>query len=498
MPTLPQSREGSIKRGGTSTGGFQSASQRTILARPPLPRCFAPSGRCLPLLMSNSPDVAVTGISAVTAIGIGAAAFWDALCAGRSAVRPLDRREDDAPLAPDHWRTLTQPGVWLGAPMLGFDGAQYVRPRKAMKVMARELQTAFAASYLALQQALGEDMPWPPDLPGDRVATVFGSQMYYGPNSELVDAFAQAHDAQGRFQPSEFGASATRNITPLWMLKYLPNMPACHVGIALGATGANNTIVAGDVSSTSAIMESVGVLHRGIADWVICGAGGSQLSAARMLYRGDWEYPHVAVPLEHSSRPHCLDATGVIGGEAAAALILQPYQTDADRGPIAGAHARRSRPLAMVGGWASRFHPVASGQRGSADAISAAIEGALHQAGMSPDDIGAVVSHGIGDQQRDSAECYALQRSLPDVPLVMPTALLGHTGAAVGMVYAVTAVLMLQHDTIPPSALHGPAWPGWASRFVTRPQRLHGNAVLVLTHTSQGVANALILLAPAR
>lgn len=352
-----------------------------------------------------------------------------------------------------------------------------------MKVMARELQTAFAASYLALQQAVGQSTVWPPELAGDRVATVFGAEMLYGPHSELVDAFAEAHDSDHRFQPADFGASAIRNIMPLWMLKYLPNMPACHVGIAIGATAANNTIVAGDVSATSAIMEAVSVLQRGAADLVICGASGGQVIGTRMLYRGDWQYAHVAQPLEHSSRPHCSDATGVISGEAAAALILQ-RRSDSSQ-----------RPLAWVAGYASRFHAVEVGKRAAPQAISNAIQAALQQAGMQPSDIGAVVSHGIGDRLRDDSERLALQATLPRVPLVMPTALLGHVGAAVGAVYAVTAVLMLQHDTIPPSGLHGAAWSGWQSRFSDRCQPLGGRAVMVLTHTSEGIANAIILRA---
>lgn len=433
--------------------------------------------------MSQSPDVAVTGVAVVSAIGTGAPAFWDALLAGRSAVGVLDQREDGGPPAPTDWRSWDRPGVWIGAPILGFSGAQYVRPRKAMKVMARELQTAFAASYLALNQVTGMDSPWPPELPGDRVATVFGAQMYYGPNVELVDAFDQARDEQGRFQFADFGAAANHHITPLWMLKYLPNMPACHFGIAIGATGANNTIVAGDISSTAALMESAGVLQRGIADYVICGASGSLLSATRMLYRGHWDYPHPHDPLEHSSRPHCRDASGVVGGEAAAALVLQPLGNLGD-----------AQPLATLAGFASRFHPVAAGQRGSAAAISAAIQAALQRAGMQASDIGAVVSHAFGDRLQDDSERLALQAALPHVPLVMPAALLGHVGAAAGMVHAATAVLMLQHDTIPPSALHGlpHADPHWASRFLTAPRPLGSDAVMVLTHTGEGVANAVI------
>lgn len=437
--------------------------------------------------MSNFSDVVVTGVGPVTAIGIGIDDFWSALLSERKAVGSLDRRDDGGPKPAPDWVDSPMAGAWLGAPIVGFDGAQFVRPRKAMKVMGRELQTAFAAASLAMNQAELESAISSAAVQVDRIATVFGSQMFYGPVSELRDAVQRSRDEQGKYQVSLFGDAAMRDIIPLWMLKYLPNMPACHVGISVGATGANNTIVGGDVSSTAALIESLGVLSRGIADIVVCGGSGTQLDATRMVYRGDHPFPDVARPIECSSRPHTLESRGIVGGEGAAAIVLETADHAKHRG---------AEPMAVIAGCASRFSVVANGQRGSSQSIRLAIQAALAQANLSASDVGLVISHGTGDPLRDAAEKEALDHELPAAPLVMPIGSLGHVGASIGAIYLAIAVLAIQKRMIPPAFLNGQTHSDWQARFSQGNQVLAKPVVAVLTHTSQGVANAVILRSP--
>lgn len=434
--------------------------------------------------MSNVSDVVVTGVGPVTAIGIGIDEFWSSLVAGRRAVGSLESRDDGGPKPPANWQELPLAGAWLGAPIVGFDGAQFVRPRKAMKVMGRELQTAFAAASLAMAQAELQAAISSGAIQVDRIATVFGSQMLYGPVSELRDAIQRSRDADGKYQISLFGDAAMRDIIPLWMLKYLPNMPACHVGISVGATGANNTIVSGDVSSTSALIESLGVLTRGIADIVVCGGSGTQIDSTRMVYRGDHSFPTVADPIECSSRPHTIDSCGVVGGEGAAAIVLETAEN---------ARRRGAPPLALVAGAASRFASVDHGQRGSSKSIELAIQAALDQAKLSADEVGLVISNGTGDPLRDAAEKTALDHMLPAAAVVMPIGSMGHMGAANGAVYLVIAVLAIQNGLIPPSFLNGQPDTQWQARLADSCRPLAKPIVAVLTHTSHGVANAVIL-----
>lgn len=452
--------------------------------------------------------VVITGLGVVSSIGIGADAFFDALLSGESGITSLAERTDEgAKPAAD-----SQPaGLWIGGPIIHFDAKQYVRPRKALKVMCREIQTSFAASQLAIEHAgLSDRLPdlavadsgnaaAMPDrfAPAD-VGTVFGSEMFYGPPSEMEDAMRACFDDDGRFDESAFGAAAMKKVLPLWMLKYLPNMPACHVGIALGAHGPNNTLVLGDVSGPAAMIEAAGVLHRGIARMMIAGAAGTRINTTRMNYRGDLPIASVYNPLHLSSRPYDPASVGVVGGEAAVSLVLE---TDDD------VSARGGKVIARLVSHASRF--IGSGgmglpqrtsdigamnSRGSVAAIAAAVRGALDSAGLQNQDIAAIVGHGMGDPVIDAAERSAIESTLPSVAVTSPMASIGHTGAASGSMALATGMMMIDRKMIPPTI--GDAALDGSLNLVRNARPLAGDYVMCLTHTSEGNATAVILGSP--
>jgi 3-oxoacyl-[acyl-carrier-protein] synthase II len=428
-------------------------------------------------------DVVVTGLGALSSIGIGIDAFWQSLRDGVSGIRSLEDRDDEGPKPPANWRQLQSAGCWIGGPIIGFDAAQFVRPRKALKVMGRELQTAFAASQMAmdesgLPQAIESGL-----LTKESVATIFGSQMLYGPASELLDAVRHSMNDEGNVDIAHFGSAAMRDIMPLWMLKYLPNMAACHVGISIGALGPNNTIVSGDTSATAALIESISTLERGAAKAVVCGSTGSRIDETYLVYRGDTPLASVHREVNQSSRPHSSDADGIVFGEAASATVLETREH---------AVARDAKALAKLAGYASRFHKPVNHARGSSNAIQLAISGALKSASMGASDIGLVISHGNGDPVRDAAEQAALSQALPTTPLCMPIALTGHCGAATGGIAVVAAVLSLVHQTIPATPAHGDVLESLHGRCESSPRPLEKNAVMVLTHNSHGNANAVI------
>jgi 3-oxoacyl-[acyl-carrier-protein] synthase II len=433
-------------------------------------------------------DVVVTGIGVVSAAGIGVDSFWDSLRDGKSGITSLEHRDDDGPKPPADWRQSVLAKHWIGGPVIGFDAAQFVRPRKALKVMCRELQTAFAASQMAMEQAGLAAAIEKGDVHKDHVATIFGSQMLYGPASELLDAVKNSMNGDLHCDIAKFGTAAMRDIMPLWMLKYLPNMAACHVGISIGATGPNNTIVAGDVSAMSAMIESIGALRRGNATAVVCGATGSRIDETYLVYRGDSPVAQLADDVSHGSRPHAVDASGIVPAEAASALIIETRQS---------ALARGATPLVSIQGFASRFAKPTQGKRSSALAIQLAIEGALMSADRKAADIGVVFSHGTGDPQRDEAERIALTNALPGVAICAPIAITGHSGASATGVNTVAAILSLIHETIPAQPQHGAIHPAIAPRFSDRPRPLKQPTALVLSHNSQGNANALVLVAQA-
>ena len=123
--------------------------------------------------MASEPEIVVTGVGVVSPIGIGRQSFWNALQQGVSGVRPLVGF--DASAMP----------VRFGAQLTDFDAKTYVKPRKALKVMCRELQTAVAAATLAV-----EDAQWVPDPEhADRVGPDVGREMREGESDELSDLY---------------------------------------------------------------------------------------------------------------------------------------------------------------------------------------------------------------------------------------------------------------------------------------------------------------------
>ena len=382
--------------------------------------------------------IVLTGSSAITAAGIGLDPLIESI---RTGHRHLSRRDG---------HLLTQ--------IENFQPKQYVRPRKALKVMCREIQTAFAASMLAAEHAglVDDQNQLSPGVDVHRLATVFGSEMLYHP-ADLAEAMRVAiagHVADPSVDPADtvaFGRDGMRHITPLWLLKHLPNMAACHVGISLGALGPNNTLVTGDVSGVDALAESVSCLRRGVADTAVVSASGTRINETRFTYRCDAPPPIDDRPDGKIGLPADPTSTGVILGEAAASVIVET---------AASAAARRAAPIATVDAIAQRFVPSAAlslahrtaslttdHPRSNRQSIAAAIQSALCAAGHPNIDL--VVGHCSGDPIADAEELAAIAEinELTNARTVHPITAIGHTGAASGLLSVTVAAALLDNTT---------------------------------------------------
>ncbi|OUT59893.1 MAG: hypothetical protein CBB71_09120 [Rhodopirellula sp. TMED11] len=445
--------------------------------------------------MTHDP-IAITGVGLVTAIGIGNQEYFDGLLSGHNGVTSLaDRTDGD--VTPDENEPVD--GVWVGAPITAFEPKKYVRPRKALKVMCREIQIALASAHLALEHA-GIEGPLTDDgaLSPSRVGTVYGSELYYTPPADLVDSIRSSVDEAGEVMLSDFGAAVRRDVMPLWMLKFLPNMPACQVSIAINAQGPSNTLVAADASGPNALAEAISYLQRDLADLVLCGSSGTRIGALRLAYHGD--LPTVQRgerSLEHTAVAHGREACGVVGGEGAASLTLEPLTRAQQRGAtvmgIVSSIASRFVAAESIrsGTYSGELHPKHS--KGSAPALKLAIQAALEQADLTADQIGAVVSHAVGELGMDQAERTALAETGINAPLVAPYASLGHTGAASGMIELATAALITANNQVPPTRNADLAA---EDCFLQTPQFLKQPHVLALSQTCEGAATAAIISQP--
>src|SRR5690349_19822111 len=151
--------------------------------------------------MTSSREVVITGWGVVSPIGIGRPAFTESLRSARSGVKVLPI------LAENRFP------VHFGGEVSEFDGKQYVTPRKSMKVMAREIQFAFAAAALAFQDSSLNTS----EIDHNRFGVVFGSEMFHSAPDEITDAYRKCF-VDGKFEFSQWGDRALSNLYPLWML----------------------------------------------------------------------------------------------------------------------------------------------------------------------------------------------------------------------------------------------------------------------------------------
>jgi 3-oxoacyl-[acyl-carrier-protein] synthase II len=420
--------------------------------------------------MPPKQEIVITGIGVVSPIGIGKDAYWTSLCEGRSGVRRLD-------LYPDGAEGLPAP---FGAPVADFDAKQFVRPRKSLKVMSRDIQLAFVAADQACADAGIQEHRADPE----RLGVVFGADLMTCELPEMVSVYRSCV-VDGKFDFTRWGQAAMSEMYPLWMLKYLPNMPACHIGIAQDARGPNNTITLKEASSLSAIAEAARVIQRGQADVIIAGGASSQVHPANWTRSRAFPFSHYEGDPDRASRPFDAQRDGFVNGEGAAAFILETR---------AHAEARGAAVLARLLGFASRFEPHRNGTTLTGDAIRRAIQAALAEAGLTPNEISHVNAHGLSTREDDRIEAQAIHATLGDVPVTAPKSFFGTLMAGAGAVEMVASVLALHHQLIPPTLNYEHPDADCPVNVVQgRPCKSERPTALLLNHTRNGQAVAMVI-----
>jgi 3-oxoacyl-[acyl-carrier-protein] synthase II len=413
-------------------------------------------------------NIVLTGMGIVSPIGIGREPFWQALRTGKSGVRTIDRFANTAFPAQ------------FGAELIDFDAKQYVTPRKSLKVMSREIQTGFAAARMACQDA-SLDLP---AVDPERWGVVFGADMFYGDPAEMVDVF-RACITENKFDWNSWGKEVMNHLFPLWMLKYLPNMPACHIGIALDARGPTNSIVLGEVSSLLAFIEACRLIERGAADVVVTGGTGSRLSAVNSVFRDYRAFSQRNDEPARASRPFDADRDGIINGEGAGAFVLESRRH---------AEARGAPILAHVAGMCNACEPRAGSVPPQGDAIRASILGALRAAQWEPRNVGHVNAHGLSARDHDPIEARAIRDTLGETPVTAPKSFFGNLGAGGGAIEMAASVLAFSKGEVPATLNYERFDPECPINVVHgEPISLGSPTALILNQASYGQAVAVAL-----
>ncbi|MEP0847754.1 MAG: beta-ketoacyl-[acyl-carrier-protein] synthase family protein [Phycisphaerae bacterium] len=394
--------------------------------------------------------VVITGLGPVTPIGIGAAEFWNALLDGRSAVRRL--RAFD----PSGFDTQ------IGAEIDGVKMADHVPKayRKAEKIMARDIVLAVVAAHQAVIDAGLKtkcviergDAPGPANVDSARFGANIGAGLICADLPELAEALASAAP-DGSFSLAKWGAEGMNNLTPLWLLKFLPNMLACHVTIVHDAQGPSNTITCGEASSHLAIGEAYRGIARGVADVCICGGAESkdnpmallrQSLGRRLSRRND-------AP-ESACRPFGLDRDGAVISEGGGLVILEEAE-----------HARRrgARIYAELVGFGAAHDGFRADDLNAASpdgrGVSLAVGKSLRDANVSPQQVDLVCAFACGLKDRDAIEAAGLRavfgERMRDLPVLAIKGGIGNNGAGSGAIDFIATVLAMHNGTIP-AAIH--------------------------------------------
>lgn len=383
--------------------------------------------------------VVITGIGVISPIGIGAKTFWDNLLAAKVGVRRI-AQFDPAGLPSQ-----------IAGEVPAFKIGDYVPRsyRKRTNVMARDIELAVVAADDAFKDSGIQSKAYTetPTFDARRFGCNIGAGLISADLNELTNAMHTAREGN-KLDLQRWGRDGMSQLTPLWLLKYLPNMLACHVTIIHELKGPSNTITCADASSHLAIGEAFRTIQRGDAELAVCGGAETKvvpMSIIRQILLRRVTDACNDTP-ESAVRPFDADATGTAVGEGGGLFILEEYEHAKKRGAKIYAE--------LVGFGASQDTYSVTVPDPSGHSYSKAISKALAEAKVSPSDVNLLIPHGLGIPSHDRAELAGIQKAFgaaaSTVPFAPIKAQIGNVAAGSG-IDAAAAVLSLHHGRIPGS-----------------------------------------------
>ncbi len=359
--------------------------------------------------------VAVTGVGAVTPLGLDAPSTWRAALAGESGIDWISTFDTDG--LP----------VRIAAEVKGFDPSQVVSPKEA-----RKLERNVLLGVAAGREALGDA-----GLNGfdpARVGIVFGSAIGGVPG--IVE---QAQTLRDR---------GPDRVSPNFLPNVLVDSVSGQLAISLGIRGPNYAVVSACATGSHAIGEAAEMIKRGDADAVL--AGGTEACIIPLILAGFTAMRGLAAEDEHptrASRPFDATRAGFVMAEGAGAVLLEDWET---------AERRGARIYAEVLGYGASndAHHMAQPEP-EATGVAAMMTAALERAGVERERVGYINAHGTSTPQGDTAETKAIKDVFGDhayrLAVSSTKSMMGHTFGAAGAIEAIMCVLALHDGLLPPT-----------------------------------------------
>ncbi len=378
--------------------------------------------------------VVITGLGLICPLGIGLDVSWAALAEGRGAVRKLEAFPVEG-LPND-----------LGAEVPAFDPKALAVPKhkkplaKSLRVMARDIQLAVSAAEMAFADAGLADGGYEPT----RIGVDLGAGLISTELDELAPAIRHASRPDGSFDYAIYGKEGIPEIPPLWLLKYLPNMPACHISILWDCQGPSNSITEAEAASLVAMGEACRIIGRGRADLMVSGGADSKIHPLSMVRMSllDQMSRWTGEP-SGACRPFDRQRGGWVPGEGAGILILEEREHALKRG---------AKIYGEILGFGSGCDAKPGGGLDEdGTGVEVALRAALSDAGLKPSEVGHVNAHGAGTVACDSAEARAIGRVFGrEMPITAMKGSVGNLVSGAGAVELIASLLGVNHGFIPP------------------------------------------------
>jgi 3-oxoacyl-[acyl-carrier-protein] synthase II len=245
-----------------------------------------------------------------------------------------------------------------------------------------------------------------------------------------------------QFDFARWGTAGLPKMTPLWQLKYLPNMPASHIAILNEFHGPSNSITLREASIGAAIGESVEIIASGRTDIMVVGTTGSRLHPYKLMHAYQQEEL-----TQTACRPFDQHRDGTALGEGAGALILEEMQHAEKRGADCFGEI-------VCGSYRARFNRVGKDFR--RETVRNVLEHVLRRGNITPEQVGHINAHGLGGKSSDSAEAQGIHdvfgRRTKPIPVTAAKGCFGNLGAGSGALELIAGILSLRHRTLFPTA----------------------------------------------
>lgn len=423
--------------------------------------------------------VVITGVGAVSPVGIGADVLFESAVEGKCGINKLDNESAESV------------NVHVAGQVKDFDGTEHGLTKKQARRWERFVQYAAVAADEAMDQAgfkpaqrtdsdgnAVDGFVLPDGIDADRFAVIFGSGI------GGMEIFTS--------ESIKLNEKGAKRVNPLFIPTMISNIAAGELAIRYGLKGECSNSVVACTTGSQCIGEAYRLIKFGLADYAL--AGGAEESVCDISIAGFSNLgalTHADDPSK-ASRPFDVNRDGFVAGEGAGAVVLETLES---------AKARGANILAEVVGFGATcdaYHITSPDPEGTG--IVRAMSLALDDAGMESGDVGHLNAHGTSTSINDATEAKAFRELIGDnadnVPVTSTKGMTGHMLGAAGAIEAIVTAMSVANDLVPPTIGFAEADPECQVCVLTEAKRDYPQKVALSNSIGFGGHNATLAIAP--